>query len=226
MAHAREMMCIDGKAHGRHVWACVLDLDYTLWPLNAKDVLPPLVSSVCELTGEVVVVDANKNCIRLYPGVRQAIACARKDKNVRLAVASACPTRKVAFVLLQKFGLGFLTKCAEVYPGKNGNKLQHLRNISKRLGIPLRRIALLDDIRNNISTARREGAVGILIDRKIGLRLADVSSAKAQLEDNRKSKAFMERFLVKPGSRAVKRPLGTSSDKSGCLKKIRVSSTQ
>ena len=173
-------------------WMFVFDLDFTLWQFNCADLKPPLtmhsakkmtmimvvvvvvVVMVVVVVVVVVAIQSGRSSlmpaageVQLFDGARQAIQAALGHKNGILAVASASPTRDIACRLLHLFGLGFLTKNAEIYPGSTKEK--HLKRLSKKLNVPMQRIMLFDDLRQNIRNAQKLAAAVSLSDAERGI---------------------------------------------------------
>ncbi|KAL1508516.1 hypothetical protein AB1Y20_004616 [Prymnesium parvum] len=136
--------------------ACVVfDLDHTLWEGNCEEFS---IASVLESPTELVD-PATGRALRLFPDVPRLFALL-SDCRIPIGIASSSPASRVAMRLLQSYGLSRMVAHAEVHAGR---KEPHLREIARRLSVPLSKVLFFDDLTHNIRDAERLGCTAVRV---------------------------------------------------------------
>lgn len=162
----------------------VLDLDFTLWPYYAENVdreKTPAERYSCR-----------DNVPSFFDGVENALNGLRQNTNVVTAIASCSPDKTMCRSILRRRGFEWIMKYSEIYPG---SKADHVRNLSRRSGIPLSATVLFDDCALFRSQAESVGAFTVAIDRSIGFTTTVLRKGLQGLKDRERSSNLMRAFL-------------------------------
>ena len=156
----------------------VFDLDYTLWPFNADQVVcPPL-----RLVKKGVLRDKLGNLVALYPEIREILAFLRAE-NVTIGIASKDRAPGLCREILTKHQVinYFDPNLIEIYPC--GTKCDQFDKFWK-LGWKPKNTFFFDDSRYNIKCLQKVGVHSVLVTQKEG---ATLDLVKAALEHVRNS---------------------------------------
>jgi len=143
----------------------IFDLDFTIW--NAGDTFcsetnPPF---LWENDG---LFDRLGRLIWIYPDVIKILLELKKCHKI-IAIASRTEKPAWANQLLQIFDIDKYFDIKEIYPG---NKIEHLKNIQKKVNCPFDQIVFFDDEWRNIDDAKSLGVVSVKLDNGITFKIA------------------------------------------------------
>ena len=156
----------------------VFDLDYTVWPMNADQVVcPPL-----RLVKQGVLRDKLGNIVSLYPEIREILAFL-KAENVTIGIASKDMAPGLCREILAKHQVidYFDQNLIEIYPCSS--KCAQFDQFWKR-GWKPKDTMFFDDSRYNVKSLQKVGVHSVLVTQKEGATLDLVKAALEHVRSN------------------------------------------